>query len=212
MNRERIESLVRDPQKPENAETAARVYADSALWPAFEASLYPDAEPTDEERSVIRRVVAERCDGAAARRRAWLRDFVARRLARIAGNLDGFALAASRGSGVLPLCPGEDDSSPDDTVTFVFVSEPTGGRGAAWRAEMTLPADAAVDTMLPIAIADGAGESVAGGVFKVAGVALPVKDGRAEIPYGMFLSGLKDAQVELVNAAGERSYGTLALF
>lgn len=214
MKSERIERLAHEPGGSDDAALAARIFADRALWPTFEQALYSETVPTDDERRTIRRVVSER--SGAARTCSWdrLRAFVAARLERISGGLDDFALAAAR-NGVAPSAEGDTAADAGEPVMFVFVSEASedpAERRFAWRAEMILPPDAAVGAMLPIHIHDRTGEPVAEGSFKVAGVILPVLNGCAEIPYGMFLSGLRDASVELVTTEGGRSPGTLALF
>ena len=55
------------------------------------------------------------------------------------------------------------------------------------------------------------GRDVAG-VFSLSGVKLPLEDGAAEIPFGVFLAGIKDTDVSLRRPGGDTVKGKLLFF
>ncbi len=50
------------------------------------------------------------------------------------------------------------------------------------------------------------------GVFALSGVKLPLVDGAAEIPFGVFLAGIKDTDVSLRRPGGDTVKGRLLFF
>ena len=78
----------------------------------------------------------------------------------------------------------------------MFASDETRDGSPRWRASIVVPPRANVSTMLAIdvSLADG---SPAAGVFSVAGCALPLSGGRAEMAFGQFLAGIRNATVSL---------------
>ena len=97
-------------------------------------------------------------------------------------------------------------------MTFTFASEGAPDAPQAWRASLTVPPQAGPETMLTLAVSHAAGEPYEAGVFTLSGVALPLTAGRAEIPLGLFLAGIKDTNVSFREPNGEAVKGTLAFF
>ena len=98
--------------------------------------------------------------------------------------------------------------APDEPVTFVFASEGEEDVPDAWRAELAVPPGATTETPLALKVR---GRDVAG-VFSLSGVKLPLVDGAAEIPFGVFLAGIKDTDVSLQRPGGDLVKGRLLFF
>lgn len=165
-------------------------------------------EMTPEEAAFIARFTADYCRPHKVVEAERLAAFVAeRQMAFMAGGLSSFALAAG------PSAPVPTDvRSPDEEVTFTFASEGAPDAPGAWKASLTVPPKARPETMLTLVVEDVTGARCGGGVFTLSGAALPLVDGRAEIPFGMFLAGIKDTAISLRRTNGETVRGTLAFF
>ena len=160
---------------------------------------------TADEAAFIDRFVAEHCRPHAAVMAERLRNFVVRRQMALFAANDGPAFALAAG----PAAPApESVKAPDEPVTFVFASEGEEDAPGAWRAELSVPPGATADTSLTLKVR---GNDVAG-VFKLSGVALPLADGAAEIPFGVFLAGIKDTDVSLRRPGGGTVKGKLLFF
>ena len=108
--------------------------------------------------------------------------------------------------------PKQDVQAPEEEVRFTFASDGEADAEGAWRAELVVPPKAGPETMLPLKVVNGSGEAVDGGVFTLSGAALPLAGGRAEIPFGLFLAGIKSTDVSLRRAGGETVGGRLLFF
>ena len=160
---------------------------------------------TADEAAFIDRFVAEHCRPHAAVMAERLREFVARRQMALFAADDGapFALAAG------PAAKAQASvKAPDEPVTFVFASEVGDDAPEAWRAELAVPPGATGETPLALKVR---GRDVAG-VFALSGVKLPLVDGAAEIPFGVFLAGIKDTDVSLRRPGGDTVKGRLLFF
>ena len=157
------------------------------------------------EAAFIDRFVAEHCRPHAVVMAERLRTFVAKRQMELFAADDGpaFALAAGPAAKVPSGV-----KAPDEPVTFVFASEGEDDAPDAWRAELSVPPGATAETPLTLKVR---GNDVAG-VFKLSGVALPLADGAAEIPFGVFLAGIKDTDVSLRRSGGDTVKGRLLFF
>ena len=164
-------------------------------------------EMTAEERSFIDRFTADYCrphrDVVAERLAAFVR---ARQLQLLASAGAGFALAAGDSA---PKAPAVE--APDEEVRFAFASEGSAEAEGAWRAELVVPPKATSETMLALTVRDRSGAAAAG-VFALAGVALPLVEGRAELPFGLFLAGIKNTDVSLTAPSGAKVPGRLLFF
>lgn len=77
----------------------------------------------------------------------------------------------------------------DKVVTFTFASHPTRDLKMRWTARLTFPSGAGPDTPLTLAVDDGEGAAVGEGVFELAGMRIPVRNGKAEVRYRDFVEG-----------------------
>ena len=160
---------------------------------------------TADEAAFIDRFVAEHCRPHAVVMAERLRKFVAERQMAMFAADDGpaFALAAGPSAAASAAV-----KAPDELVTFVFASEGDEDAPGAWRAELAVPPGATAETPLTLKVG---GRDVAG-VFALSGVKLPLMDGAAEIPFGVFLAGIKDTDVSLRRPGGDAVKGKLLFF
>lgn len=162
-------------------------------------------EMTAEEASFIDRFTAAYCRPHQVVMAERLAEFIARRQFRMfsaAGSQ--FAMAAGKSA------PAAAVEAPDEEVRFAFASDGAADAEGAWRAELVVPPKAVASTMLTVKVVDRAGAPAAG-VFSLAGVALPLVEGRAEILFGQFLAGIKDTDVGLT-VEGVKTPGGLMFF
>ena len=160
---------------------------------------------TADEAAFIDRFVAEHCRPHAVVMAERLGKFVAERQMALFAADDGPAFALAAG----PAAPvSESVKAPDEPVTIVFASEGEEDAPGAWRAELSVPPGATADTSLTLKVR---GRDVAG-VFRLSGVALPLADGAAEIPFGVFLAGIKDMDVSLQRPGSDQVKGRLLFF
>lgn len=160
---------------------------------------------TADEAAFIDRFVAEHCRPHAVVMAERLREFVARRQMAMFAVDDGSAFALAAGPAAQAPAAVK---APDEPVTFVFASEGEEDAPGAWRAELSVPPGATADTSLALKVQ---GRDIAG-VFTLSGIKLPLVDGAAEIPFGVFLAGIKDTDVALSRPGGERVKGKLLFF
>ena len=160
---------------------------------------------TADEASFIDRFVAAHCRPHAVVMAERLREFVDKRQMALCAEDDEpvFALAAGPAEKVPSAV-----KAPDEPVTFVFASEGEEDAPEAWRAELAVPPGATSATPLALKVR---GRDVAG-VFTLSGVNLPLVDGAAEIPFGVFLAGIKDTDVSLSRPGGDMVKGRLLFF
>lgn len=97
-----------------------------------------------------------------------------------------------------------DVRAPDETVTFTFASDDA---TMPWQAVLTVPPGATAETMLTIAVTP-----LDTGILRLAGCRLPIVDGAAEMPFGLFLAGIKDVDVTFARADGTSTAGRLQFF
>ncbi len=194
---------------PLTLEQATLVLVDDAARRRFEDEvLYPGPSTvTDEEARVIDRFTEETCRAPETLKRR-LADFVAARQADILGAVDGYRLAAARRDA---RAPDAAESAPKEPIRFVFVSDETENDRFLWRAELVVPGEATAETLLDVSVQQRDGRA-AEGQFKLAGVVLPLQAGKASLPFGLFLMGLKDSNVELVSPGGQTLKGHLIFF
>ena len=165
-------------------------------------------EMTPEEGAFIARFTADYCRPhetvVAERLAAYV---AARQLSFLTGAAPGFALAA----GVSEPVPA-DVQSPDEEVRFAFASAGAPDAQGAWRAELVVPPKAGPETLLALTVEDAAGVRFEAGVFTLSGTALPLDQGRATIPFGIFLAGIKNTDVSFRRPDGVAVQGALAFF
>ena len=160
-------------------------------------------EMTPAERAFIDRFVADYCRPHGVVMAERLAAFAAERQMRfVCSRAQGFALAAGESA---PAAV----QSPEEEVRFTFASDGAEDDEGAWRAELTVPPNAGPDTMLALRVSGRDGGPVADGVFTLSGAALPLAGGSAEIPFGLFLAGIKDTNVSLCRSGGKGVGGRL---
>ena len=167
-------------------------------------------EMTADEQAFIDRFVTDYCRPHRVVMAERLAAFVTeRQMAFVSGAAEGFALAAG------PRRPAAAETSspvsPDEEVRFAFASEGESDAADAWRAELRVPPKATSETMLTIKVCDSS-DRPAEGVFSLAGCALPITGGKAEMPFGMFLAGIQNTEVGLCRPDGQPVGGRLLFF
>lgn len=115
---------------------------------------------------------------------------------------------AAAGGVLPPPRPSESPESPEETIRFVFASR-SERPGKAWRAELTIPPNASVGTMLDIRVTGLGVDAVPEGVFSVAGCKIPLRDGKGGILFDLFLGGIRNAEVGLTRPDGSVERGRL---
>lgn len=164
-----------------------------------------DIVMTDAEEAFIDRFTADYCRPHHAVMAERLAAFVAaRRRDFLSSAAVPFAFAAGpRPSAAAPV------RAPDEEVRFVFAGD--GAGGTAWRATVTVPPGATAETMIAVAVAGPSG-APAEGMFTLAGCNLPLAGGRAEMPFGQFLAGIRETDVTLRAPSAPPAPGRLLFF
>lgn len=75
---------------------------------------------------------------------------------------------------------------------MTFGSHPNKDPLLRWTAELTFPAGAGSEAVLPLEIVDGNGDRIPEGTFEIAGNRISVRDGRGSLPYAAFIRGRHD--------------------
>ena len=169
---------------------------------------------TAAERAFIDRFVADYCRPHRVVMAERLAAFVAeRQMAFVSGESVDFALAAGPCRSIAENAKNSEASpvSPDEEVRFAFASEGSDNAADAWRAELCVPPKATAETMLTVKVRD-VGNRPAEGVFSLSGCALPITDGVAEIPFGLFLAGIQNTKVGLCRPNSQLVGGKLLFF
>ena len=207
-----LKAFAEDPLKVDRAALAQHVWGCDRCRDALLEVLLGEepAETTSAEDAFIAKFTAEHCRPAqtAAER---LQEFVtARRLSFVSAPVE-YALAAAPEGAAAPeaeSCAG----SPGEEVRFVFAAEDKAGRDGFWRAELTIPPQARPETMVGICVTGADRMPVGGGTLKMAGCALPLEGGRAEMPFSLFLDGIRDTDVSLSRPGADPVAGRLLFF
>ena len=162
---------------------------------------------TPDEEAFIARFTADYCRPHGTVMAERLAKFVAeRQLAFLSCGAPGFALAAGV-SAPEPVAV----RSPDEEVRFAFASDGDPDAPDAWRATLVVPPKAGPETLLSLTVEEARG-TCPEGVFTLSGAALPLERGRAAIPFGMFLAGIKNTAVSFRRVGGPDVPGTLSFF
>lgn len=167
-----------------------------------------EVEMTPAEAEFIRRWTAKYCvsrENMRERLEKWLTERQKAMFEESEGEMR--LAAAARGAQAKPQAI----KTPDETVTFVFSSLDGTDDAGKWRAEITVPPMTSIDSSLSVTVCDCAGERVEEGVLRLAGISLPLKRGAAEMPFGLFLAGIRDTDVHLTRN-GAQVKGALAFF
>lgn len=161
---------------------------------------------TADEAAFIERFTASRCRPHGVVMAERLRAFVARRMEELVeADADGFELAAATADS--PARP-EKIESPDEEVVFTFASDAPND----WRARLAIPPRATAETVLTVCVTGADGAPVDEGTLRLAGCLLPLTDGAAQMPFGLFLGGIQDVDVSLRRPDGAPVPGRLTFF
>lgn len=165
---------------------------------------------TAEEHAFIDDFVAKRCipHGTVIAKR--LERWCEAMQARIFDEPVEWKLAAA--GGILPPIGSKSAApvpmSPDETVRFVFASE-SDIPGKAWRAELIIPPNATVGTVLSVKVSGLGIDATPEGVLTLAGCRIPLVSGEGGILFDLFLNGVRNAEVSLARADGTEEPGRL---
>ena len=159
-------------------------------------------------QSFIDEFLAENCRGEA---------LLAERLNRFV-TFRQLALMASAGNEVRAGASGQDvkdlsaAAGADEEVRFYYASVIGTEDDKAWFVELTVPARATVGTKLTIQVGDRVRHPIPSGTIEIAGKTLSFAEGRAEIAYEDFLSGLRDSRVAVRREGAAAVPGRLLFF
>lgn len=206
-----LKSLAADPQREELADVAEHVWGCRQCSEKLLGLVMDDvpAEMTPAERDFIERFTAERCRSAQteiARVNAFV---AARRLSFVTRPVE-YAMAAAPAAATTSA-----EAAPsglNEEVRFVFAAEGSVGAAEFWRAELTIPPNAAPETMLPVRVTGYDRMAVPDGLLRLAGCVLPLTDGCAALPFSLFLDGIRDTNVSLCRPDAEPVAGRLLFF
>ena len=206
-----LKALAADPQREELADVAGHVWSCRHCSEKLLGIVMGDvpAEMTSAEKDFIERFTSERCRSAQAEI-ARINSFVAaRRLSFVTRPVEySMAAAPAAATTSAEAMP----SGLDEEVRFVFAAEGSAGEAEFWRAELTIPPNAAPETMLPVRVTGYDRMAVADGTLRLAGCALPLTDGCASLPFSLFLDGIRDTNVSLRRPDAEPVAGRLLFF
>ena len=159
-------------------------------------------------QSFIDEFLAENCRGEA---------LLAERLNRFV-TFRQLALMASAGNEVRAGASGQDvkdlsaAAGADEEVRFYYASVIGTEDDKAWFVELTVPARATVGTKLTIQVGDRVRHPIPSGTIEIAGKTLSFAEGRVEIAYEDFLSGLRDSRVAVRREGAAAVPGRLLFF
>ena len=128
------------------------------------------------------------------------------------------SLMASAGTEMRAGASGQDGvdlsaaAGADEEVRFYYASRIGTDEDKAWFVELTVPARATVGTKLTIRVGDRVRHPLPSGTIEIAGKNLPFAEGRAEIAYEDFLSGVRDSRIAVCREGEAAVPGRLLFF
>jgi hypothetical protein len=162
------------------------------------------------ERAFIDGFVKERCvphDTVIARR---LERWYEKMQSRIFESPIEWNLAAA--GGILPKLHtaggAQAPISPAESVRFVFASysdEP----GTGWRAELRIPPEATIGTIIQVKVTGLGVDSIPEGVLTLAGCKIPLVGGEGGILFDLFINGIRTPGISLTRPDGTTEPGKL---
>jgi len=206
-----LKALAANPQREELAAVAGHVWECRHCSEKLLGLVMGDfpVEMTPAEKDFIGRFTAERCRSSQAEAERINAFVAARRLSFVTRPVE-YAMAAA---------PAAETTSAEATpsglneeVRFVFAAEGSAGAAEFWRAELTIPPNAAPETMLPVRVTGSDRMAVPDGLLRLAGCVLPLADGCATLPFSLFLDGIRDTNVSLRRPDAEPVAGRLLFF
>ena len=100
----------------------------------------------------------------------------------------------------------------DEEVRFYYASQIGTEDDKAWFVELTVPARATVGTKLTVQVGDRVRHPISSGTIEIAGKTLPFSEGRTEIAYEDFLSGIRDSRIAVCREGAAAVPGRLLFF
>ena len=165
---------------------------------------------TAAERAFVDKFVEERCvahDTVIARR---LERWCNQMHSRIFDAPVQWNLAAA--GGILPKLDASRSRqapvSPAESIRFVFASfsdEP----GIGWRAELHIPPEATIGTVIPVKVTGLGADLSPEGVLALAGCKIPLVKGEGAILFDLFVNGVRTPGVSLIRPDGSVEPGKL---
>ena len=202
-----IKAFVADPLKEEWADLAAHIVGCDRCRDALAAALDvgDDVSTTSEEDAFIADFVSRNCRRLTAAER--VQAFIDSRRMSFIQTHERYLRAAAPAEG--GASAESEPRSPDEEVHFVFAG---GGEMDYWRAELAIPPVAGPETMLNVRVTGRGDVPVGQGTLRLAGCLLPLSDGAADLPFSLFLDGLRDTDVSLARVGGKPVAGRLLFF
>lgn len=202
-----IKAFAADPLKEEWAELAAHIVGCDRCRDAFAAALAvgDDVSTSPEEDAFIADFISRNCRRLSAAER--VQAFVDSRRMSFVSAHERYLLAAAPATGA--GAPEAVPCAPDEEVHFVFAG---GGDVDYWRADLAIPPVAGPETMLNVRVTGRGDVPVEQGTLRLAGCLLPLSDGAADLPFSLFLDGLRDTDVSFARVGGKPVAGRLLFF
>lgn len=152
--------------------------------------------------------LAENCRGEALLAERLNRFVTFRQLALMA-SAGSEARAGASGQGGADLSAA---AGADEEVRFYYASLIGTDEDKVWFVELTVPARATVGTKLTIQVGDRVRHPILSGTIEIAGKTLPFTEGRAEIAYEDFLSGIRESRIAVYREGAAAVPGRLLFF
>ena len=202
-----IRAFAADPLKEEWADLAAHIVRCDHCRDALAAVLDVGGEvsTTSEEDAFMADFISRNCRRLTASER--VQAFIDSRRMSFISTHERYLLAAASAAG--EASAESVPCSPDEEVHFVFAG---GGEEDYWRAELAIPPVAGPETMLNVRVTGRGDVPVGQGMLRLAGCLLPLSEGAADLPFSLFLDGLRDTDVSLARAGGKPVAGRLLFF
>jgi len=206
-----MRALAANPQREELAGVAEHVWGCRSCSEKLLGIVMGDVsvEMTPSERDFIERFTSERCRSAQAETERINAFVAARRLSFVRRPVE-YSMAAAPAAGATST--EATSSGLNEEVRFVFAAEGYAGDAEFWRAELTIPPNAAPETMLSVRVTGCDRMAVPDGTLRLAGCMLPLTDGCAALPFSLFLDGIRDTDVSLRRPDAEPVAGRLLFF
>ena len=202
-----IKAFAADPLKEEWADLATHIVGCDHCRDALAAVLDVggDVSTTSEEDAFMADFISRNCRRLTASER--VQAFIDSRRMSFISTHERYLLAAAPAAG--EASAESVPCSPDEEVHFVFAG---GGEEDYWRAELAIPPVAGPETMLNVRVTGRGDVPVGQGMLRLAGCLLPLSEGAADLPFSLFLDGLRDTDVSLARAGGKPVAGRLLFF
>lgn len=99
--------------------------------------------------------------------------------------------------------------SPDKTLFFFFRSIPKELNEDMWIVRVTLPPNAAPETLMTVDATDGDEKPLDSAVFEFSGCRVGISGGRGAVPYGDFVKGMGERAVWMLRQGRKPVPGAL---